>query len=186
MTLEEVHRPVSRADSRSSYSGGMAAPDVDPAARRQGEAWAREAFERLDLPEAPTTDGLVAHVAELRNRPIHVAELPGLVGTRTCGWWAAFEDRDEILIATPLSDLHRDALVLHELGHLVLDLTGVAPAGAGEAAALPGPATGAAIRARRSHFTDATEIAAELLADALHREIRRGPRRASRFLTVFS
>jgi len=161
-------------------------PDVDTLARRRGEEWAREAFSRLDLPEHPTTDGIVAHVAELRGRPVRVTELPALAGTRTCGWWAALEDRDEILIAPPLSAQHRDALVLHEVGHLVLDLTGVAPAGAGEAALLPGLAPGATIRARRSHFTDSVEIAAELIADALHREIRRGPRRASRFLSVFS
>jgi len=165
--------------------GSMTGLEDEVLARREGEALAHRAYERLTLPEVPTTGSIIEHVAALRRREIRVTELASLAGTRTCGWWLAREDHDEILIAPPLSSAHRDALVLHEVGHLVLDLTGVVRPASDGAVAIPGAAPGV-VAARRSHFTDATEIAAELLADALHRAIRRGPRRASRFLSVFS
>ncbi|MFZ7087864.1 hypothetical protein [Curtobacterium sp. RRHDQ10] len=156
-------------------------------AHHDGEQMASTAFARLPSPETLTVDGIVAHVATLRRRPISVVELPTLAGTTTCGWWNAREHDDEILIAPTRSARHRDALVLHEIGHLVLDLTGVVVAA--DTTVLPGTVTddrGGVLRARRSHFDDATEIAAELLADAFARLIRRGPPRLSQFLSVFS
>lgn len=164
----------------------MTGADTTDAARREGELLARRAFERITLPEVPTVQGIVDHVATLRGRRIDVTHLPALAGTSTCGWWLAHEDRDEILLAPPLSERHRDAVVLHEVGHLVLDHTGVVPSGAGELVDLPGPSGHGILRARRSHFDDAVEVAAELLADGFHREIRRGPRTASGFLRVFT
>jgi len=166
--------------------GSMTGLDAALRARREGEALAHAAFERLTLPDVPTVDSIVDHVARLRGRRIVVEQLPGLAGTSTCGWWLAHEDRDEILIAPPQSTRHRDAVVLHEVGHLVLDLTGVVPAGHGDVVELPRSQGGGAVQARRSHFDDAVEVAAELLADTFHREIRRGPRAASGFLRVFT
>ena len=128
----------------------------------------------------------MAHVASLRDRPIGIVELPALAGTTTCGWWNALDDRDEILIAPPLSEQHRQALVLHEVGHLVLDHTGLVPSGSIVTTLTATAPDHGTISAARSHFTDATEVAAELLADALAREIRRGPARLGRFLRVFS
>lgn len=165
--------------------GSMTGLEDEVLARREGEALARRAYERLTLPEVPTTGSIIEHVAALRSREIRVTELASLAGTRTCGWWLAREDHDEILIAPPLSSAHRDALVLHEVGHLVLDLTGVVRPASDEAVAVPGAAPGV-VAARRSHFTDATEIAAELLADALARAVRRGPRRLGGLLRVFT
>jgi hypothetical protein len=133
-------------------------------AQQKGEETARRAYDLLSLPSDLTFDGVVAFVSALRHRPITVTELPSLLGTTTCGWWNERSDHDEILIAPPASRHHRDAIVLHEIGHLVLDHFDLQP----------------------SRFDDSTEIAAELLADALSRAIRRGPERLSRFLGVFA
>ncbi|WP_423921572.1 hypothetical protein ACPEEZ_01055 [Frigoribacterium sp. 2-23] len=155
-------------------------------AQHDGEELAARAFAQLTLPDEPTLDSIVAYVAAVRDRPISVTELPTLTGTSTCGWWNALADRDEILIAPPLSEQHRHALVLHEVGHLVLDHTGLVPARSIATTLTAVAPTHGTISAARSHFTDATEVAAELLADAFARAIRRGPTRLSRFLGVFS
>jgi hypothetical protein len=156
-------------------------------AQRAGEQMAATAFAGLTLPEVLTVSTIVDHVASIRRRPISIVELPTLAGTSTCGWWNAREHDDEILIAPPRSERHRDALVLHEVGHLVLDHAGVARAADNIAVTLGAvPPADARIVAERAQFHDATEIAAELLADALARAIRQGPPRLSRFLSVFS
>ncbi|MCU1529863.1 MAG: hypothetical protein JWP75_3626 [Frondihabitans sp.] len=151
------------SDLPPTYYGAMGSRDDVRDAQRRGEELSARAFDLLTLPDALTVTGVITHVAGLRRRPITVTELPALAGTKTCGWWNERQDRDEILIAPPLSASHRDAVVLHEVGHLVLDH----------------------FDRQRSHFDDSTEIAAELLADALSRAIRRGPERLSRFLGVF-
>jgi hypothetical protein len=154
---------------------------------RAGERLAAIAFARLELPDVRTVPGIVERVAALRGRPITITELPSLAGTRTCGWWNARAHRDEILIAPAASRPHRDALVLHELGHIVLDHFGLAPQPAfGPARWDERPATTDAPRAMRSHFHDANEVAAELLADAFARAVRRGPRGLGPFLRVFT
>ncbi|KQO63713.1 hypothetical protein [Curtobacterium sp. Leaf261] len=164
-------------------------------AQRAGEQMAATAFGRLSLPDTLTVSSIVDHVAGVRRRPITIVELPTLAGTSICGWWNAREDDDEILIAPPRSERHRDALVLHEVGHLVLDHAGVARASDNIAATLGAAGPGGRSEAERAadtaadaraQFHDATEIAAELLADALARAIRQGPPRLSRFLSVFS
>lgn len=152
-----------------------------------GERLAAVAFERMDLRSVGSTAALVERVASMRGRPISITELPTLRGTRTCGWWNAREHRDEILVAPSASPRHRDALVLHEVGHIVLDHFGLAPQRTvgphrwDAVAVLPEEPT-----ARRSHFRDANEIAAELLADAFARTIRRGPAGLRPFLSVFT
>lgn len=162
-------------------------PEQGGTAASVGERLAAVAFDRLRLADVRSASALVDRVAAMRGRPITVTELPSLAGTRTCGWWNARERRDEILIAPPSSHRHRDALVLHELGHIVLDHFGLAPrltwapldAGVAQTPT-PGP------DAFRSHFEDANEVAAELLADAFARTIRRGPSGLRPFLRVFS
>jgi hypothetical protein len=161
------------------------ARDADAASA--GERLAAAAFERLALPDVRSASVLVDRVAAMRGRPITVTELPSLAGTRTCGWWNARERRDEILIAPPSSERHRDALVLHEVGHIVLDHFGLVSRPSwtqrtqnGQVDADQRP------NAFRSHFEDADEIAAELLADAFARTIRRGPLGLRPFLRVFS
>lgn len=165
----------------------MTPPHDGAAAAVAGERLAAVAYDRLGLPEVRSADALVERVAAMRGRPITVRELPALAGTRTCGWWNARERRDEILIAPPSSERHRDALVLHELGHIVLDHLGLVPrlAWAPLAEGVE-PTRSRAPEAFRAHFEDANEIAAELLADAFARTIRRGPTGLRSFLRVFS
>ncbi|PYI65722.1 hypothetical protein CVV68_16905 [Arthrobacter livingstonensis] len=92
--------------------------------------------------------------------------------------WFAFEDRDLIAHAPTRSPLHRQQVVLHEFGHLILD-DNIKTLHVETSLALIPNVDRSAIHhvLHRRSFTDPGELAAELLADRLATRIMQGTQR---------
>lgn len=58
-------------------------------------------------------------VAERRGRPLHL--LPKTTTAGPCGVWLAMPAADYVFFEEFTSALHRDHIILHELGHLLCD-----------------------------------------------------------------
>ena len=126
------------------------------------------AHQLLKLPKVVTLETLRSHLVALRNREIVIEELAGLTGNDVCGMWLAKADRDLILHSPTRAPLHRQQIVLHEFGHMILkhDVDGipVKPRGA----LIPNIAlTSVHHFFTCGSFSDEAELAAEMLADLL-------------------
>lgn len=110
-------------------------------------------------------DAFVDRLAAQRQRPIVILHLPGAVSSSTVyGAWLPTADTDYVFVAEQLSGIHRQHVVLHELGHMVLNHR---PAGGG-AALFDGVSGELAQRllARHEHG-DVQERQAELFASRI-------------------
>jgi hypothetical protein len=76
----------------------------------------------IEVPVPWDLPSLIDAVARGRGKPIHVAGFSGLSGPgRPCGIWIARDADDIIVYDDTTSDYHAEQIVLHELGHLLLD-----------------------------------------------------------------
>lgn len=73
-------------------------------------------LDRLDVPHPFDVTLFVQAVARHRGRGVILIARDGPTGP--CGMWLALPDRDYIFYDAGASALHRDHIVLHELGHL--------------------------------------------------------------------
>ncbi|NIH79862.1 hypothetical protein [Amycolatopsis viridis] len=78
----------------------------------------------LPLPAPFSVPALVDALARRRGRPIHVRALPPGPGTGACGAWIRLASADVIYVEDRTSRVHRDHIVLHEIGHLLCDHPG--------------------------------------------------------------
>jgi hypothetical protein len=63
---------------------------------------------------------LCAQLATYRGRPLYVQALPGVASlTGPCGIWLETETEDFVFYESNTSQLHRDHIVLHEIGHML-------------------------------------------------------------------
>ena len=66
------------------------------------------------------TAQLVHDLADARGRPIRVTTLPWLAAPHLpCGVWIATTDTDHVFVEQGTTGVHREHIVLHEIGHLV-------------------------------------------------------------------
>lgn len=80
----------------------------------------RATADALPLREPYGSAQLVDDLAEARGRPIHITPLPWLDGpSLPCGVWIATGDSDYVFIAKGATGVHREQIVLHEVGHIV-------------------------------------------------------------------
>lgn len=80
----------------------------------------RKRLESLEIPEPFSVGELCHRLAQQRDRPIHLHELP--VAKREdmpCGAWLATSTEDHIVYESGTSPLHRDHIILHELAHML-------------------------------------------------------------------
>lgn len=75
----------------------------------------------LNLPVPFSVDALVDELARQRRRPIHLFALPPAMVLNACGLWIATDTHDEIYVEEKTTSLHRDHIVLHEIGHILCD-----------------------------------------------------------------
>jgi hypothetical protein len=132
----------------------------------------RRLVDGLTIP-APFDPGrLVAELARSRGRPVELVPLPG--GAPHCGVLVTTDRADYIFYAAGTTRLHREHIVLHEVGHLLCGH------GAGETEAVPDvlvPHLSAELVRRvlgRSGYPVAQEQEAELVASMIAQRARRG------------
>lgn len=89
---------------------------------------AREVADTVDLPEPFDAEAFVASLAAGRGRPIELMPVSAPEGA-PCGLLMSTERADYILYPTTTTALHRQHILLHEVGHLLCGHTG-ADAGA--------------------------------------------------------
>ena len=85
------------------------------------DAGISDIVKRLPIPNPWNREAFVAQIARLRRRPIELVP----VDTSTlldgpCGLWLRRDADDLLLYTTGTSDYHRDHIVCHEIGHMVL------------------------------------------------------------------
>ncbi len=136
---------------------------MDAQLRRRCKAILR----RLKLPEVvPDVQTLVDLVAMRRGRPIILVAFDS-GGRGPTGAWVPTEHADYVFYERDTTALHQAAIILHEIGHMVLDHQPVPPP-----AATPLPvelvAAGAATKMLgRSDYLGSEEREAELIASLL-------------------
>jgi hypothetical protein len=111
---------------------------------------------------------LCAKLAEQRDRPIHLLEMPS-GATGLSGMWVPAQSADYIFYDRHATGVHRNHIILHEIAHLVFGHAGGAEFSAA-AARLLTPNIDVAVARRilgRSYYTDEDERAAETLATLL-------------------
>ncbi|WP_218063945.1 hypothetical protein [Arthrobacter wenxiniae] len=135
---------------------------------REAYVAVQAAEQGIKLPRHLTVESLRDYLSAERNREIVIDELVGLSGADVCGMWLPKEDRDVILHAPTRSPLHREHIVLHEFGHMILkhDLTAI------PVEPSPGLISGMGLTTMcrvflRTSFSVESELAAELFADRL-------------------
>ncbi|WP_290865256.1 hypothetical protein [Hamadaea sp.] len=78
----------------------------------------------LPVPRPFDVRAFCEHVAQWRGRPLHLHELPvDDVADLPCGMWIATDHADHVFHLPGGSSLHRDHIVLHEIGHMLFDHT---------------------------------------------------------------
>ncbi|MFF5700979.1 hypothetical protein ACFY7H_00450 [Streptomyces sp. NPDC012794] len=74
----------------------------------------------LDLTPPFSLEGLCAHMADRRGRPIRLHPLPSeAAGSGVCGLWVGTDTVDYVFYEARTTPLHREHIVLHELGHIL-------------------------------------------------------------------
>lgn len=73
----------------------------------------------LNLPVPFSVDALVDELAAQRERPIHLFALPTGLIVNACGLWIATRTHDEIYVEEKTTPLHREHILLHEIGHIL-------------------------------------------------------------------
>jgi hypothetical protein len=123
----------------------------------------------LELPDPFDIDVFVQMVAEQRQRRMIVVDEPAL-GSRednVCGLWVKYPAFDVLHIRARLAPLHREATILHEIGHVLLDHSTTDRSSA-LATLFPSlAASGALSLYARSRYSDPPELEAETFARAL-------------------
>ncbi|MDF3298405.1 regulator component [Streptomyces tropicalis] len=117
-------------------------------------------------------DALRKRVEELRGRPLVLRELPDRFATiGVCGLWLGTDDADYVFYEPRTAPLHREHIILHEIGHVLCDHHRGTTAGTGDRTAvaphggpLPGPLQ--ALKTRTS-YTTSDEQEAEMIASLI-------------------
>ncbi|WP_405487049.1 hypothetical protein [Streptomyces sp. NBC_00096] len=75
---------------------------------------------RLELPHPFSLDGLCDRIAEQRGRPIRLHPLPKEAAeSGVCGLWVGTASVDYVFYEAQTTPLHREHIVLHEIGHIL-------------------------------------------------------------------
>ncbi|MEU3026942.1 regulator component [Streptomyces incarnatus] len=67
-------------------------------------------------------DAILVRVEELRGRPLVLKELPEQAAIAgACGLWLGTDDADYVFYEARTAPLHREHIILHEIGHVLCD-----------------------------------------------------------------
>ncbi|MFG3438386.1 hypothetical protein ACGF0J_14175 [Nonomuraea sp. NPDC047897] len=79
------------------------------------------ALSAAPIPHPFTLDEFIARIRAVRQRPLHMHDLPAEAATAVSGLWFRTEKADHIFVAPGASGLLRVNIVLHEVGHMLLN-----------------------------------------------------------------
>ncbi|MFI9804260.1 regulator component [Streptomyces sp. NPDC052301] len=86
--------------------------------QRRCSAILRDLGVRRSLP----FEAVLERVEELRERPLVLRELPEQIAeTGVCGLWLGTDDADYVFYEARTAPLHRQHIILHEIGHVLCD-----------------------------------------------------------------
>ena len=86
----------------------------------------RARLAEIEIPRPFTIEALCDRLAHERGRPLRLQALPGPAGPgKPCGMWIATDTVDYIFHARGTSPLHQQNIVLHEIGHMLCEHTGL-------------------------------------------------------------
>ena len=119
------------------------------------------------VPDPFDVDAFCDDLSQSRGRPIHVLPQPGAVTDGTpCGVWIATAAEDVIFVEPGVAPLHREHIILHEVGHMICDHEPASPVARGLTGRLMphlSPALVTRVLGRTSYAT-AQEQEAEMVA----------------------
>jgi hypothetical protein len=91
--------------------------NVDVGARRVCEL-----VGSLDVPVPWDLDNFIGAIASMRGKPIQLIGQPGLASAgHPCGIWIGRATDDIVIFDSSASGYHRGQIILHEIGHLLLE-----------------------------------------------------------------
>jgi hypothetical protein len=156
---------------------------LDRRARRALRQDCARHIAKLDLRPPFDVRQVCASLASQRGRPIHLRPME-LPDGGPCGLWLATPRADVICYDSAVSGLHRDHIILHEVGHLLFGHPG-APAVDAVTSQLLMPGLDPALVRRvlgRTQYSEAAEVAAETFATLVLARVaaERGRRRGGR------
>nr|WP_202516026.1 MULTISPECIES: regulator component [unclassified Streptomyces] len=136
----------------------------------------------LGVQRSLSLEALRTRVEELRGRPLVLRELPEQAAdTGACGLWLGTDDADYVFYEARTAPLHREHIILHEIGHVLCDhhrtVLGVAGGGdlpAGRLLTDPQPQLVRRLMARTS-YTTTEEQEAEMIASLIQSAGTAGP-----------
>lgn len=133
----------------------------------------------LDIAAPLDVRALCRQVASRRGRPIQL--VPMDAGPGLSGLWLATPTTDYIAYEASTSPLHRDHIILHELGHLLCNHAAAELVAGDYGHLLPSVDAGVvrSVLGRATHADD-QEREAELIAALIHQRARRGAQTAGR------
>ncbi|WP_354380854.1 hypothetical protein [Streptomyces sp. PvR034] len=113
----------------------------------------------MDLPHPFSLDALCERIAEQRGRPIRLHPLPKEAAeSGVCGLWVGTTSIDYVFYEAQTSPLHREHIVLHELGHILFGHNSLE----GEESGAHAP-----VILGRTNYTNRQEQEAEMLASLI-------------------
>uniref|UniRef100_A0AAU2K0E0 ImmA/IrrE family metallo-endopeptidase n=1 Tax=Streptomyces sp. NBC_00049 TaxID=2903617 RepID=A0AAU2K0E0_9ACTN len=130
---------------------------------------------QLDLTHPFSLDVLCSRIAERRGRPIRLHPLPKEAAeTGVCGLWVGTATIDYVFYEAQTTPLHREHIVLHELGHILFGHHSLEVDDADGTDGLAPTVLG------RTNYTTRQEQEAEMLASMIRiRTANAGPRSAA-------
>jgi hypothetical protein len=76
----------------------------------------------IEVPRPFDLTAFCSYVARRRGRPLHLHPLDNRqVGGTVCGLWLATDRADHVFHALGTGPLHRQHIILHEIGHMLCD-----------------------------------------------------------------
>ncbi|MFG2296362.1 hypothetical protein [Streptomyces sp. NPDC048603] len=123
---------------------------------------------QLNLPHPFAIETLCAHLSAHRGRPLHLHPLPDQAAVAgACGLWIATDTDDHIFYEQRTARSHREHIVLHEIGHMLLDHH--ATTGSGLPGGLFGDLSPRLVRRMlaRANYSTRQEQEAEMLASLI-------------------
>ncbi|MBF5083763.1 hypothetical protein [Quadrisphaera sp. INWT6] len=103
--------------------GGQVGVLVTAREHRAHRRHCRQLLQQVPLPEQFCLEDFCEQVSEHRKRPLYLLPAPPemLEEDEACGGWLATSTEDIVFVRLNASPLHREHIVLHELGHMLCD-----------------------------------------------------------------